>query len=103
MRPFADKKGFIEALSRLSSCPGLSGASIAAGGLRPLWILRASRSDTEIALSKEERYRREVELINRNADRLNKEALDVLSYQACGRGIAGESGHEEGGTFTGST
>jgi len=52
--------------------------------------------DTEMALSKEERYRREVELINRNADRLNKEALDVLSYQACGWRLAGESAHEAG-------
>lgn len=32
-------------------------------------------------LSKAEREAREIEIINRNADRLNEEALDVLSYQ----------------------
>jgi len=32
-------------------------------------------------LSKAERDAREIEIINRNADRLNEEAMDVLSYQ----------------------
>ena len=32
-------------------------------------------------LDKRERDRRELELINRNADKLNEEAEDVLSYQ----------------------
>ena len=32
-------------------------------------------------LSKAERDAREIEIINRNADRLNEEAMDVLKYQ----------------------
>lgn len=32
-------------------------------------------------LSKAERDAREIEIINRNADRLNEEAMDVLQYQ----------------------
>lgn len=32
-------------------------------------------------LSKAEREAREIEIINRNADRLNEEAMDVLKYQ----------------------
>ena len=32
-------------------------------------------------LSKAERDARDIEIINRNADRLNEEALDVLEYQ----------------------
>jgi hypothetical protein len=74
----------------------MTGTSIANKSLPAVDTLVKPENDTEMALSKEERYRREVELINRNADRLNKEALDVLSYQACGGGIAGESGHKEG-------
>jgi metal-responsive CopG/Arc/MetJ family transcriptional regulator len=31
--------------------------------------------------AKEERYRRELEIINNNAEKLNEEALDVLEYQ----------------------
>ncbi len=34
-----------------------------------------------LRLLREQRDRRELELINRNADALNKEAQDVLSYQ----------------------
>jgi hypothetical protein len=33
------------------------------------------------ATQKAEQDRRDTEIINRNADRLNKEALDVLEYQ----------------------
>ena len=33
-------------------------------------------------LDKRERDQRELELINRNADKLNEEAEDMLSYQA---------------------
>ena len=33
-------------------------------------------------LSKRERDLRDIEIINRNADELNREALDVLEYQA---------------------
>ncbi len=32
-------------------------------------------------LSRQERDARDIEIINRNADALNEEALDVLSYQ----------------------
>jgi len=32
-------------------------------------------------LSKAERNARDIEIINRNADRLNEEAMDALSYQ----------------------
>jgi hypothetical protein len=32
-------------------------------------------------IAREERRAREIEIINRNADRLNVEALDVLNYQ----------------------
>ena len=32
-------------------------------------------------LSREERDRRDIEIINRNADYLNAEAMDVLEYQ----------------------
>ncbi|MCI0525641.1 MAG: hypothetical protein L0Y75_10300 [Acidobacteria bacterium] len=37
-------------------------------------------SDGE-SLSKQERSAKDIEIINRNADRLNEEALDVLDYQ----------------------
>lgn len=35
----------------------------------------------EKGLSKRERDAKDLEIINRNADRLNKEAMDVLEYQ----------------------
>jgi len=40
-------------------------------------------------LSKEEEYRREIELINLHADELNKEAEDVHSYQEYGWALYG--------------
>lgn len=33
-------------------------------------------------LERKERNRRDIEIINRNAERLNREALDVLEYQS---------------------
>ncbi|MGD0013692.1 MAG: ribbon-helix-helix protein, CopG family [Bryobacteraceae bacterium] len=34
-----------------------------------------------VRLEREERDRRDVEIINRNAERLNREAMDTLDYQ----------------------
>ncbi|MEK7832130.1 MAG: antitoxin family protein [Acidobacteriota bacterium] len=38
-------------------------------------------SSPGLRLSRQERDARDIEIINRNADALNEEALDVLSYQ----------------------
>jgi hypothetical protein len=54
----------------------------AAGGkteIRPMPDLSESRKSTR--LSKAERDAKDLEIINRNADRLNEEAMDVLNYQ----------------------
>ena len=40
-------------------------------------------------LESEERDRRDIEIIDRDADRLNREAVDTLEYQRCCEADAG--------------
>ena len=44
--------------------------------------IEAALRDWLLRLAREERDRREIDIINKNADWLNAEALDVLAYQA---------------------
>jgi predicted DNA-binding antitoxin AbrB/MazE fold protein len=50
-------------------------------GERMELTLIASSVAKEKRLSKRERDAKDLEIINRNADRLNEEAMDVLNYQ----------------------
>jgi predicted DNA-binding antitoxin AbrB/MazE fold protein len=50
-------------------------------GERVELTLVASSVAKEKRLSKRERDAKDLEIINRNADRLNEEAMDVLNYQ----------------------
>jgi len=43
-------------------------------------LVTASEAEAQ-RLSKAEREARDIEIINRNADRLNEEAMDALGYQ----------------------
>ncbi len=52
-----------------------------AEGARVELTLKDSAAPPKKKLSKAEREARDIEIINRNADRLNAEALDVLEYQ----------------------
>lgn len=52
-----------------------------AEGERVELTLKGSANGAKKKLSKAEREARDIEIINRNADRLNAEALDALEYQ----------------------
>jgi predicted DNA-binding antitoxin AbrB/MazE fold protein len=52
-----------------------------AEGERVELTLIAASVSKEKRLTKHERDAKDLEIINRNADRLNEEALDVLDYQ----------------------
>lgn len=53
-----------------------------AEGERVELTLVATSATREKRLTKRERDAKDLEIINRNADRLNEEAIEALSYQA---------------------
>jgi hypothetical protein len=52
-------------------------------------------NDNALAQRRRERYAYDLEVIDRNADRLNAEAHDVLTYQECPGGDEDADGNVE--------